>query len=291
MSVGETLRRERLRLGIDLESLSQNTRIRPQYLEAIETDQPENCPGEFFYRSFVRQYALAVGLNAEQMDAQIREQRPAPPVPLKSIGSEAFPLKMPDAIVTASNSSSRAGKIWGSVVALVIVIIACSVLYTWLPARAGSRARRASGAPPVVQTPAPSPQPAAASPPAPAAAVSRPVPAPAPVDAGVTITVKATEKAWVLLSTEGQKPLIATLKPGEAETLSGRDEVRLRTGNAGGIEVSFNGKPVGPIGRRGQVRTVVFTPQGMRIAAPQAPDEGALPGPPVDTAERLQPPL
>ena len=31
-------------------------------------------------------------------------------------------------------------------------------------------------------------------------------------------------------------------------------------GNAGGVEISLNGKPIGPIGPRGQVRVVEFTP-------------------------------
>ena len=37
----------------------------------------------------------------------------------------------------------------------------------------------------------------------------------------------------------------------------------------GGIEVRWNGKPIGPIGPKGQVRKVVFTPERFEIIDPR----------------------
>ena len=42
----------------------------------------------------------------------------------------------------------------------------------------------------------------------------------------------------------------------------------MRVGNAGGIDVLWNGKPIGPIGPRGQARTIQFTPENFRILSP-----------------------
>jgi hypothetical protein len=39
----------------------------------------------------------------------------------------------------------------------------------------------------------------------------------------------------------------------------------MTVGNAGGIEVRLNGKPIGPIGKSGQVRRVVFTPDNFEV--------------------------
>ena len=64
-SVGETLRRERLRAGLDLENISRDTKISVRMLELIEGDRFEKLPGGVFARSFVRQYARAVGLDEE----------------------------------------------------------------------------------------------------------------------------------------------------------------------------------------------------------------------------------
>jgi cytoskeleton protein RodZ len=121
--------------------------------------------------------------------------------------------------------------------------------------------------------------------------VSQPVStAPAPAPEEVTVTVKATDTAWISLIAEGQDPVVARLQPGEEKTVAAKDVVRLRTGNAGGIEISLNGKPIGPIGRSGQVRTVVFTPEGFRIVQSSDEDGAGAEGP-VDTAARLSRPL
>jgi cytoskeleton protein RodZ len=296
MSVGETLQQERLRLGIDLESLSQDTRIRRQYLEAIEADQPEGCPGRFFYRSFVRQYAQAVGLNPDEVEAGIRDTPATSDVHENTGAPERFPLRSPDGILTKSNrvDSSRGGKVWGSVAALAAVIIGGALLYSRFSGHQADRVRppqqvaaTAGQAPPAKTPPVQAAAPVAVAP-APGSQPVSTVPAPTPEE--VTVTVKATATAWISMVAEGQNPVIATLKPGEEKTVAARDIVRLRTGNAGGIEISLNGKPIGPIGRSGQIRTVVFTAQGFHIV--QSSDEdGAGPEAAVDTAARLSRPL
>jgi cytoskeletal protein RodZ len=295
MSVGETLKQQRLRLGIDLESLSQDTRIRRQYLEAIEADQPEGCPGRFFYRSFVRQYAEEVGLNPEEIEAGIRDTPAVTEVHDSSAAPEKFPLRSPDFILTVSNRDhSSRGKIWGSVAALAAVIIGCALLYSRWSGHQVDRVRppQQSAAAPAQPAPERPAQPAPAPPPVTAPApTSQPVSTtPAPPEESVTVTVKATQTAWISLLAEGQNAVIATLKPGEEKSIAGKDLVRLRTGNAGGIEISLNGKPIGPIGRSGQVRTVVFTPQGFRIVQ-QSDEGGSGPEAAVDTAARLSRPL
>jgi hypothetical protein len=47
-------------------------------------------------------------------------------------------------------------------------------------------------------------------------------------------------------------------------TLHGKDKMQVVLGNAGGVEVSFNGKNLGPLGTEGQTRRLTITPQGMQ---------------------------
>ena len=42
----------------------------------------------------------------------------------------------------------------------------------------------------------------------------------------------------------------------------------MKIGNAGGVDVQWNGKSIGPIGARGQVRTVRFTRENFKILEP-----------------------
>jgi hypothetical protein len=48
-------------------------------------------------------------------------------------------------------------------------------------------------------------------------------------------------------------------------------KIRVRVGNAGGLAVSLNGKPLGEIGPRGQIRTVELTSAGSEILTPPPP--------------------
>jgi Domain of unknown function (DUF4115) len=47
------------------------------------------------------------------------------------------------------------------------------------------------------------------------------------------------------------------------------EKVRLLIGNAGGVEITLNGKPIGPVGDRGQIRVVELTQGGFQIALPK----------------------
>src|SRR4030095_15218806 len=66
-SFGASLKRERELRGISLQEVAEATRIRPQYLEAIESDRFETLPGFTFLKGYVRSYAQYVGLNPDEV--------------------------------------------------------------------------------------------------------------------------------------------------------------------------------------------------------------------------------
>ena len=78
-SIGEALRRERLRRNLDLEQVSKETKINIKLLEAIEAEEFSKLPGGVFAKSFVRQYARLLGLDEDEMVAELqRSIQPAP---------------------------------------------------------------------------------------------------------------------------------------------------------------------------------------------------------------------
>lgn len=65
-NIGEQLRQQRLKNGWTLDQVSAQTRIPVRHLQTIEDGRGRELPGGFIGKSFVRQYAEAVGLDGEQ---------------------------------------------------------------------------------------------------------------------------------------------------------------------------------------------------------------------------------
>lgn len=70
-TLGQRLRAEREKKGLSIPELAGRTRIRAMYFEAIEADRPEQFPGRFFYRSFLRQYAGLLELPESAVQPEI----------------------------------------------------------------------------------------------------------------------------------------------------------------------------------------------------------------------------
>lgn len=62
--LGRHLRDLRERKGLRLEDLAEETRIRHEYLDALEQGDYDVFPGEYWARQFLRSYAAALGINA-----------------------------------------------------------------------------------------------------------------------------------------------------------------------------------------------------------------------------------
>ena len=97
------------------------------------------------------------------------------------------------------------------------------------------------------------------------------------------VEVAALESTWIWVRTDGQYSFSGVLDANQTRTLAANRNVLLKIGNAGGVEVRFNGKPIGPLGAKGSVRTVQFTSGGFQIVPPEAPK----PAPPTESANPL----
>ncbi len=277
-SVGEILRLERERQGHSLREIADSTKIASRYLTAIETDDRKTLPGSFFYKSFVRQYATALRLDEQEIEAHLRnvvDDIPASTLPGDNL---EFPLKRIDPIVAESGGRSPSERRWVfSLAALVVVLGGCSLIYGWWHngrTQAVVASNQPSSVPPPVLVPKqPEPVPAKT-------AQSTPEQPPPPATLGqpvvladgqhIVLDVSATETTWISIVSDGKQLFSGVLERSESRTLQGRDTARIRVGNAAGIEVRLNGKPLGPLGPRGQVRIVQITKDNFQILAPNS---------------------
>jgi cytoskeleton protein RodZ len=71
--LGDELREARLALGISVEEMAARLRIRRAHLEALEEGRLRDLPGAAYAVGFVRSYAAALGLDADEMARRFRD--------------------------------------------------------------------------------------------------------------------------------------------------------------------------------------------------------------------------
>jgi transcriptional regulator with XRE-family HTH domain len=287
-SLGETLRRARQAQGLDLCTVAAQTKISAKYLEAIESDNRKILPSGFFYRSFVEQYAKSLSLDTQEIDAEVDRVLSADePLPLP--GFESVVARNVPPITSAYRFHTK--RSYASAVALVLVLVGCSGVYAlWRSGRspvgwnemvghvralvktAPAQSARVQPKRVVARTPVqrPAVRPMAQTNAVPEVnAVSVSLPSDAnQSEYKVMLDLLAHESTWLSVSSDGKPVFSGTLHPNETKSVGGKEFAKLRVGNAAGLEVRLNGKLLGPLGARGQVLIVLFTPDNFQIFSP-----------------------
>jgi len=184
-SVGEALRRERLRRGFELEQISRELKISSRFLEAIEDDDFKKLPGGVFAKSFVRQYARLLSLDEEELATEVQRliEPEALALPIVEPGGQPPELHLPR--VTSFPGSRDRRSPLPALAMVVVVMLVCSVVYNWWQRRAEVSAHQQTAS---VTQPAQPEQPVASPPATPQTQAQEPPPAvtsePSPVPAG-----------------------------------------------------------------------------------------------------------
>ncbi len=287
---GERLQREREMRGITLDDIAEATKIGTRMLRALEEEQFDRLPGGIFNKGFVRAYARYLGIDEEQAVADYQSA-------LKQNEPTGEPARagLPEdrtEVIEENETSSRAPA--GALVLLLVLAVAAGAWY-WYNRRKTPQEEATVSSPttqaqtPSIPVPPASPsgrvtsaaKPAgapvkgsAAVVPNPAKQESRPNPSVAAATTAATaatekspgfvLLVRAREESWTEITADGKVILSGLLNASQERSVHAQKEVVLKTGNAGGLELTFNGKPVPPLGDTGQVRTVTVGPDGVR---------------------------
>ena len=240
LGVGAALRDARIRKRLSLYEIACQTKIPERSLSAIESDDFDALPGIVFTRSFVRQYASAVGLDPDPLLSLLpRYDLQSAPLPEPSVRR----ARLPD----PRGNSAIATVAWA-----LLAVGAAGTAYLHFNRGAGAAKVQAKSPAPANVIPRQQPK----SQPAP------PVVVPAADTHPVNVVVKALADSWVQLTADGKIVFAGVIKAGESQTAGAHDLVKILVGNAGGVQVSLNGKTLAPLGSAGEVRTLRLTAEG-----------------------------
>jgi cytoskeleton protein RodZ len=301
-SFGEKLRREREKRSITLDQISESTKIGRRMLQAIEEDKFSQLPGGIFNKGFVRAYARHLGLDEDQTVAEYLEASgDAPPV------QPELPPEESVRRIEASADAPRHHLPWGVFAAILLLVALALSIWSHRQKKQEAVTTPTSPPPPATQplvedhaaptgTPPgpavpnssaknplkPAPVSPTASPAAPVPPASKPAKNPAtvapssettapPAPGEFVVVIQAREDSWTTITADGKTVYSGILAVGDQRAIRGRKEVIVKAGNAGGIDLRFNGKELSRQGDSGQVRTITFGPGGLTASSPATP--------------------
>ena len=284
--IGPALRNERNRQHLSLDEVAQGTRISQRFLQAIESGDMASLPGIVFARNFVRQYAVYLKLDPEPLLAG-----------MPRFDIDSAPLPNPPAKVTESRwtmTPATSAAVW-------CLLAAGAAAGGWWYFERPRTPVPVSAAAPLAEQRIVPPQPTT-PPAAEPAEVSNTAPDPAqglaestPVAEGsmqqaavpavqastdrsrpVQVVLTARESSWVQVTADGRTAFVGMLNANDSRSIGADSLVKVIAGNAGGLQISLNGKPLEPIGQAGQVRTVRLTAEGPQFVQKIRPEPDPL---------------
>lgn len=262
--------------GLSLHDVFAMTRVSIANLTALENGDFKSLPPPIYTRNFISKYAGAVGIDEKPLLERYEKY-----IATINKPSEVIEIRKP-----WPENNLRYWFLFGSlalVVAVGAIVIAFFLYHADKPAppatpavetaQPGSTVEK-SATENMVDSAVKQPDPKEALPPETvpketnpagektktlAAPASEKTAAPTPgqgVEDGYHLFIKARETTWIKIVADKTKISEVLLKPGETIERTAMEGFRLDIGNAGGVDISFQKKPLGPLGKSGEVVTV-----------------------------------
>jgi cytoskeletal protein RodZ len=240
MSLGALITKSRTDARLSIEDLAKVTNIPVTLLRDMENDNFKKCGGETYARGHLRNIAAKVGVDERNFLDLFEVEVTAPAKPIRDLLNEnnvTMPYQEPKRIswkVLAAGSA-----------AALVLFAGAQIIFSNM--NSGSD-------PEVIATTSATPSNSASESAAPSTAASQ------EIVGGVNVELVASRgTTWLYATNENGEVLFSgQVRQGASKTFSAAKQVNLRVGNAGGVDISVNGKDVGSIGANGDVVNVTY---------------------------------
>jgi cytoskeleton protein RodZ len=248
MSLGALIAKSRTDARLTVEDLSKLTNIPATLLRDMENNNFAKCGGETYARGHLRNIATKIGIDERIFLDLFESEVTAPAKPIRELLNEnnvTMPYQEPKRI---------SWKVLAAGSAAVLVLFA------------GSQIIFSNGSndnePDVIATASATPSEPAAESVTPSTAASPETTSTSTVSgpAGVNIELVASRGAtWLYATNEDGKVLFSgMIRMGYSKNFIEPEQVNLRVGNAGGVDISVNGENVGSVGANGEVVNLTY---------------------------------
>jgi len=244
MDIGGRLKEARRASGLTLEAVEEKTKIRRKYIKAMEEERFEVLPGPVYAKAFLKNYAKFLELDPNEILEVYNQQFAVEQI--QGLNKSA-PEK--------EDEPGFAGRprYWLYLAAAVVILgLAVSVYYGIMKAMSHQVNQNKE----LVQPPLSSSE-QIQTPEGQLPAVEQEPPA---QNYGVDLVLEVKEgKSWIGVQIDGLPAFQGLLYAGQSRSFAAEEEIYVTLGNAGVVEVLYNGENLGLLGGSGEVVNKKFT--------------------------------
>ncbi|MBE9044103.1 DUF4115 domain-containing protein [Pleurocapsales cyanobacterium LEGE 10410] len=238
--LGANLQRVRVAKNIPLEQVADNTRISKRLLKAIEAGDLEELPELFYVQALIQKYAREIGAEIEFKANSASDVE------------TSTNIFRPDKRKYWFNFQLRSRHLYALYILLVIISVKGISTLVERPVIINQAPLENSDIDSKVAQSVPAPQ------------ITQPKAAPQFVSQSsnseaVTVGINLQERCWLKVMVDGRTAFEGILPQGTQRQWTGKQQVTIRAGNAGGVVISFNNEQQKVLGAPGQVEEITYT--------------------------------
>ena len=243
MSLGSSITQARKSAGLSIEDLSASTNIRTALLKEIESNNFANCGGETYARGHIRNIATKLGVDPLIFIAAFEDEQMHTDRSMKELLVENSVMRQPEEARKVSWKVLATISVSSLFIVGLAQIIISNTATVEIPEPIASITATESATP--------SPEATEATP-TEQATVS--------TGEGVELVVSASRaKSWLFVSDATGRTLFSgQMSRGSSKTFRTDVSLNVKIGNAGGVDLTVNGKKVDSIGVDGEVVSVSY---------------------------------
>ena len=243
MSLGSSITQARKSAGLSIEDLSASTNIRTALLKEIESNNFANCGGETYARGHIRNIAMKLGVDPLIYIAAFEDEQMHTDRSMKELLVENSVMRQPEEARKVSWKVLATISVSSLFIVGLAQIIISNTATVEIPEPIASITATESATP--------SPEATEATP-TEQATVS--------TGEGVELVISATRaKSWLFVSDATGRTLFSgQMSRGSSKTFRTDVSLNVKIGNAGGVDLTVNGKKVDSIGVDGEVVSVSY---------------------------------
>ncbi len=235
MEIGNVLKKTRVEKNLSLAQAEEKTKIRQKYLVALENENFTVIPGRAYAKGFLRNYARYLGLNAEELVWWFEKQYP----PEEGLSEKVLtPEKAFTWRLTHTVAIIALGLLLVLGFSLFGPIKSNKINYIKFQPDSNQHLKLPEKNLPTPQNNSPGEQKDNAG----------------NLKEGINLVLHVTDdRCWVEVMCDGQVKFTGELAANQIKTFHGQENVRIKLGNAGVVQVKVNGRDYGFLGARGEV--------------------------------------